>query len=75
MDPEKRKLYDETGVIEGDSDERAFQTAYDYMRTMFKKVEKEDIEEFEKKYRFGEMEEEDLIDFYENHEGNLVTLL
>jgi hypothetical protein len=31
------------------------------MRGMFKKIEKEDIDEFEKEYRFGNMEKEDLI--------------
>jgi hypothetical protein len=56
-------------------DVKSFETAYQYFRSLYKKVEKEDIQDFEKKYRNGEMEEEDLIDFYERSKGNMTALL
>ena len=45
-------------------DIRAFVDAYLYYREQYKKIEKEDIIEFEKRYRNGPEEEEDLLDFY-----------
>ena len=74
-DPEKKKLYDETGVIGDHLDEKAFETAYEYFRNMRAKIEIQEIEEFEKRYRFGREEEEDLIDYYNNHKGDMVQLL
>jgi DnaJ family protein C protein 9 len=56
MDAEKRKEYDETGRIGDDFDEGTFQAAYNYYRTIYKKVSTEDIESFSDKYRFKEME-------------------
>lgn len=52
-DPEKKKIYDETGTMGDNFDENSFQTAYEYFRTLYRKIEKEDIENFEKKYRGG----------------------
>ena len=46
MDPEKRKIYDETGSIDN-MDQAAFQSAYDYYRNIYKKVTVEDIMKFE----------------------------
>ena len=36
--PEKKKVYDETGIIGDDMDERAFETAYEYFRSMSKRI-------------------------------------
>ena len=52
------------GSYGDDFNEHAFEAAYAYYRTIYKKIEKEDIEDFEKKYRNSAMEEEDLINFY-----------
>jgi DnaJ family protein C protein 9 len=41
-----------------------FKEAYNYFRNIYKKIEEQDIIEFEKKYRNGPEEEEDLIDFF-----------
>lgn len=38
--PDKKKLYDETGTIDADFDEKSFQTAYEYFRTLYKKIQK-----------------------------------
>lgn len=63
-DPKKKAIYDETGSYGDDFDEKSFQDAYNYFRSLYKKIEQQDIIDFEKKYRFGPMEEEDLIEFY-----------
>jgi len=65
-DPKTRKVYDSTGDLHHTSlkDIRAFVDAYLYYREQYKKIEKEDIIEFEKRYRNGPEEEEDLLDFY-----------
>ena len=68
-------MYDETGFVGQDMDERAFETAYEFFRSLTKKIELEDIVDFEKKYRFSEEEQEDLDDYFERHEGNMVELL
>lgn len=41
-----------------------FMDAYKYFRNLYKKIEKKDIEDFTEKYRFSDMENEDLISFY-----------
>ncbi|KAL4499944.1 hypothetical protein ABPG72_015293 [Tetrahymena utriculariae] len=74
-DPEKKKVYDETGSYGDDFNQHAFEAAYNFYRTIYKKIEKEDIIEFEKKYRGSDMEEEDLINFYNENDGDLTTIL
>ena len=44
-----------------------FMDAYKYFRSLYKKIEKEDIDEFSKKYRHSELENEDLIKFYNEY--------
>lgn len=73
--PEKRKEYDETGRVGEEFNEGTFEAAYNYYRTLYKKVTPEDINSFEKKYRFGPMEEEDLVNFYNEHKGNMAALI
>ncbi|EAR85979.2 DnaJ domain protein (macronuclear) [Tetrahymena thermophila SB210] len=74
-DPEKKKVYDETGSYGDDFNQHAFEAAYNFYRAIYKKIEKEDIIEFEKKYRGSDMEEEDLINFYNENDGDLTTIL
>ena len=51
------------GTIDsGNLDE--FMDAYRYFRNLYKKIEKEDIEEFSKKYRDSDLEKEDLLSFF-----------
>ncbi|CAD8100281.1 unnamed protein product [Paramecium primaurelia] len=69
---EKRKMYDETGMIEG-MDE--FKNAYEFYRNLYPKISKEDIDKYEIKYRFSKEEEKDLIEFYNKNCGNLKCLL
>ncbi|CAD8116682.1 unnamed protein product [Paramecium sonneborni] len=69
---EKRKMYDETGMIEG-MDE--FKNAYEFYRNLYPKISKEDIDKYELKYRFSKEEENDLIQFYNKNKGNVKCLL
>ena len=73
-DPQKRKIYDETGQIDN-FNERNFASAYDYYRSKFKKIEKEDYERFCQKYPGSKEETEDLINFYNLYKGDVTLLL
>ncbi|CAD8109177.1 unnamed protein product [Paramecium sonneborni] len=69
---EKRKMYDETGMIEGIDE---FKNAYEFYRNLYPKISKEDIDKYEVKYRFSNEEEKDLIEFYNKNNGNVKCLL
>ncbi|CAK92623.1 unnamed protein product (macronuclear) [Paramecium tetraurelia] len=69
---EKRKMYDETGMIEG-MDE--FKNAYEFYRNLYPKISREDIDKYELKYRFSKEEEKDLIEFYNKNSGNVKCIL
>lgn len=51
------------GSVE-DEDLTGFTEAYNYYRSMYPKIEKQDIEDFAKKYRFSDEETKDVMDFY-----------
>lgn len=74
-DTEKRKIYDQTGSIDDHININEFKKAYDFFRTIYKKIEKEDIDNFEKKYRYSDEEKEDLINFYLDNKGDVSDLL
>jgi len=72
-DPEKRKVYDQTGSLE-DSEELSggkFDDLYDYYRTMYKKVTEDDVLAFENEYRGSQEEAGDLLRLYREHKGNM----
>uniref|UniRef100_A0A914BUQ9 J domain-containing protein n=1 Tax=Acrobeloides nanus TaxID=290746 RepID=A0A914BUQ9_9BILA len=74
-DPEKRKVYDDTGLIE---DEAVFDENMDwsvYWRHMFKKVTPEDIEAFLAKYTGSKEQVADVKLNYEKFKGNLNKIL
>jgi len=64
--PKKRKLYDTNGYIDKSTkaSEESFDEAYQKWRAVFKKVTKQDIDDFEKKYKGSDMEKEDLINSF-----------
>ena len=66
IDPKTKSVYDRTGDLEATNlkDIRSFVDAYLYYREKFKTIEAKDIEDFEKRYKRGPEEEEDLIDYY-----------
>ena len=59
-------MYDRTGDLEATNlkDIRSFVDAYLYYREKFKAIDERDIEDFSKRYKGGEDEEEDLLDYY-----------
>ena len=70
-DEEARKLYDETGYIEGDG----FDKAADFFRTKFGRISEQDIEDFAGKYKMSDDEIADVKDYYVKNEGNVADLL
>eukprot|EP00249_Psilotum_nudum_P000548 c12465_g1_i1 orf=311-1126(-) len=70
--PEKRKIYDQTGCIEdAELSSETVQTLYEYFRTLYKKVTEKDIEEFAASYRGTEEEERDLKELYVACKGDM----
>jgi DnaJ family protein C protein 9 len=74
MDDEKRRYYDDTGEID-DKLEINVENTYNYFRDIYTKVTTEDIDSFSLKYKNSSIEEEDLINHYEENEGDLTNLL
>lgn len=71
--PESRKVYDETG--EYDEENQGEINISDTL-TYFRKIySPKDIESFEKKYVGSKDEEEDLINFYNENNGDIKTIL
>ena len=70
-DDNKRKLYDRTGEI----DQENLTDLVSKCRFFYKEFGAEDIDDFATRYRNSKDEEEDLIDFYENYEGDLTKIL
>lgn len=59
-DTEKRKIYDESGQYDEESDEAVMRNWSDYWRTLFKEITVEDINNYEKNYKGSETEIKDL---------------
>eukprot|EP00252_Welwitschia_mirabilis_P004404 TRINITY_DN14762_c0_g1_i1.p1 TRINITY_DN14762_c0_g1~~TRINITY_DN14762_c0_g1_i1.p1 ORF type:complete len:338 (-),score=92.26 TRINITY_DN14762_c0_g1_i1:248-1261(-) len=71
-DPERRKLYDETGCV--DDEELAgdaVKNLCEFLRALYKKVTEDDILEFEAKYRGSEEERKDLLEIYTKLKGKM----
>lgn len=74
-DEEKRKIYDETGVIDDDSVISSERDWSDYWRVLFKKVTVKDLEDFEQNYKNSDEERNDLKAAYLKHEGDMTGIL
>lgn len=74
-DPEKRKLYDETGRIDGEEFFVTERDWDDYWKLMFKKITEEDIKDFFKNYQKSQEEKDDLLRLYKKHEGDMNKIL
>ncbi|CAG0881163.1 unnamed protein product [Darwinula stevensoni] len=71
-DPEKRKIYDETGTVLDDEDIVMDQRDWTaYWRSLFGRVTLQDVENYEKGYVASEEERKDLLELYRKHKGNL----
>ena len=73
-DPVKRKHYDLTGSIDGAEAEEDNVDAYEYWRGIFPKISLEDIEAYQKKYEGSEEEKEDLLEAWEQYDGDLQSI-
>eukprot|EP00919_Chromeraceae_sp_WS-2016_P059612 GHVR01141644.1.p1 GENE.GHVR01141644.1~~GHVR01141644.1.p1 ORF type:complete len:260 (-),score=72.71 GHVR01141644.1:227-1006(-) len=67
-----RMNYDENGLEE---EGEIFDTAYDYYRHIYPKIDIKDIESFESTYRMSNDETDDLINFYNKNKGDVSRLL
>lgn len=78
-DPERRRVYDETGEIvdaEGDAQDAKTEAEWqEYWRCLFPKVTLADIEAFAARYRGSEEERADLLQAYVQFEGDMDLLL
>jgi DnaJ family protein C protein 9 len=70
-EPESRKLYDESGFIEGEG----FDKAADFFRTKFGRISEQDIVDFEKKYKKSQEEVDDVKNYYIQNKGDISKLL
>jgi DnaJ family protein C protein 9 len=73
-DPVKRKHYDLTGSIDGAEAEEENVDAYEYWRGIFPKISIQDIEAYQKKYEGSEEEKEDLLEAWEQYDGDLQSI-
>jgi DnaJ family protein C protein 9 len=70
-DPESRRLYDESGFIEGEG----FDKAAEFFRTKFGRISEQDIVDFEKRYKGSAEEVEDVKQYYLSNKGDISKLL
>jgi DnaJ family protein C protein 9 len=75
-DPQKRKIYDQTGDI--DSAEsltgEQFDNLYNFYRSQYAKVTEGDIVSFQNQYRGSASETSDLLQHYTNFKGKMKTV-
>lgn len=74
-DPEKRKIYDQTGDLDGEDSSQDFNTWYEYFRNLFPKITVADIERFGETYLGSEEEVVDVIAAYEQQGGDLKKIM
>ncbi|XP_076301375.1 J domain-containing protein CG6693-like [Lasioglossum baleicum] len=74
-DSEKRKIYDQSGQYDEESEEMSMKNWADYWKTLFKKITVEDINNYEKNYKGSEIEIKDLKRAYMDSEGDMDYIL
>ena len=70
-DPESKKLYDESGFIEGEG----FEKAAEFFRTKFGRISEQDIDDFGKRYKGSQEEIDDVKQHYTTYNGDISKLL
>ena len=79
VDDEKRKLYDEAGIIFGDDDigdgELSASELFQKLNALRQPLTQEDIAQYEKGYKGSSDEEKDLFEFYNRFEGDVGLVL
>ncbi|EFN76576.1 J domain-containing protein CG6693 [Harpegnathos saltator] len=74
-DSEKRKIYDESGQYDEESEEVVMRNWADYWRSLFKAITVEDINNYEKNYKGSETEIKDLKRAYMDSKGDMDYIL
>ncbi|XP_071561985.1 J domain-containing protein CG6693 isoform X2 [Temnothorax nylanderi] len=74
-DNEKRKIYDESGQYDEESEEVVMRNWADYWRSLFKPITVEDINNYEKNYKGSETEIKDLKRAYIDSKGDMDYIL
>jgi DnaJ family protein C protein 9 len=74
-DPEKRKLYDETGDIDAEKLSEEFDFWYGYFRNMFPKLTTTSIIEFSNKYIGSQEENDDVMESYHKYNGDFQNIM
>lgn len=72
-DSEKRKVYDESGQYDEESEEVVMRNWADYWRSLFKEITVEDINNYEKNYKGSETEIKDLKRAYTDSKIFVIT--
>ena len=76
-DPKKRQKYDEFGD-DGEGDDFGgtdWLEAYNYYRSMHPEISKADVKSYAERFKGSAEEQDDLIEFYEEHEGDVTNIL
>ncbi|CAH8494558.1 unnamed protein product [Schistosoma turkestanicum] len=76
-DDEKRKVYDETGVIDEDDEitSKSYDDWVEYWKLLFPKITSAQIDDYCKKYKGSEQETEDLIKIYNRSKGDMDVIM
>ncbi|XP_003401450.1 dnaJ homolog subfamily C member 9-like isoform X2 [Bombus affinis] len=74
-DSEKRKIYDQSGQYDEESEEVMMRNWADYWKSLFKKISVEDINNYEKNYKGSEIEIKDLKRAYMDSKGDMDYIL
>lgn len=74
-DPEKRKVYDQTGEVDSEEASQDFSFWYEYFRGLFPKVSVSDIDKFQEKYVGSQEEVNDVIEAYSQHLGDVKKIM
>ncbi|KAL7301489.1 hypothetical protein TKK_0005926 [Trichogramma kaykai] len=72
---DKRKIYDETGEFDDDSESVVMRNWSDYWRSLFKEITIQDINNYEKNYKGSETEIKDLKRAYLDSKGDMNYIL
>lgn len=76
-DPDKRKVYDQTGSI-GDAEEldsSDFKSLYEFFKSQLEEITEDKLVEYHNKYRGSQAEECELHELYQRFNGNMVTVM
>jgi DnaJ family protein C protein 9 len=74
-DQEKRKIYDQTGEVDGEEGSQDFNFWYEYFRGLFPKISLSDIDRFGETYIGSIEEKDDVVSAYKEHGGDVKKIM